>query len=142
MPARKRHRRQPEHPDPVVRFGRALKEAKAQERAEQIRIQAEREEQKRLAKLAAEHAAKLSKARKRLDQAIADVKTARATGRRKAEADEAYRVAKAAVVELETGERPDWAPNRDRATPARSDDVSSEQPQAEDDHSANDADLH
>jgi len=126
----------------VVRFGRALKEAKAQERAEQIRIQAEREEQKRLAKLAAEHAARLAKARKRLDQAIADVKTARSTGRRKAEADEAYRVAKAAVVELETGERPDWAPSRDRPTSAQADDVSSEHAQAEDEHSSNDAAPH
>ncbi len=136
MPARKRHRRPPEHPDPVVRFGRALKEAKEKERTEQIRIQAEREEQKRLAKLAAEHAAKLAKARRRLDQAIADVKAARSTGRRKAEADEAYRVAKAAVVELETGERPDWAPNQEHPDEGRSEDGSSVDARSADDAGA------
>lgn len=118
MPARKRHRRTPEHPDPVVRFGRALKEAKAKERAEQIRIQEEREEQKRLSKLAAEHAAKLKRAKARLDQAIADVKRARSAGSGKAEADETYRVAKAVVVELETGQRPDWAPHDEHEQPS------------------------
>lgn len=111
MPARKRHRRQPEHPDPVVRFGRALKQAKEKERAEQIRIQAEREEQKRRAELAAEHAARVAKARRRLDQAIAAVKQARARSADERQvADVEYRAAKALVVELETGERPDWAP--------------------------------
>ncbi len=117
MPARKRHRRTPEHPDPVVRFGRALKEAKTKERADQIRIQGEREAQKRRAKLAAEHAAKLAKARHRLDATITDVKAARARGSRKAEADAAYRFAKAIVVELETGQRPEWAPDPVDADP-------------------------
>lgn len=110
MPARKRHRKQPEHPDPVVRFGRALKEAKAKERAEQKRIQAEREEAKRQAKVAAEHAARLVKASRRLDRAIADVKRARASGRGAGDAETSYRSAKAMMVELETGERPKWAP--------------------------------
>lgn len=113
MPARKRHRRQPEHPDPVVRFGRALEEEKAKARAEQIRIQAEREEEKRQAKLAAEHAARLKAAQRRLEQAIAAVKQARSSGSGAAGADEAYRAAKAEVLELETGERPDWAPRRE-----------------------------
>jgi hypothetical protein len=113
MPARKRHRRQPEHPDPVVRFNRALEQQKARDRAEQLRIQAEREEEKRQAELAAEHAAKLRRAQRDLEQAIAAVKQARSTGRGAAEADEAYRAAKAQVVELETGERPDWAPAAD-----------------------------
>jgi len=113
MPARKRHRRQPEHPDPVVRFNRALEQEKERERAEQIRIQAEREEEKRQAALAAEHAAKLQRAQRDLERAIVAVKQARSTGRGAVEADEAYRAAKAQVVELETGERPDWAPAAD-----------------------------
>lgn len=116
MPARKRHRRQPEHPDPVVRFGRALEQEKAKARADQIRIQAEREEEKRQARLAAEHAAKLERAERRLATAIAAVKQARSSGRGGPEADEAYRAAKAEVVQLETGERPDWAPAPDTAT--------------------------
>lgn len=112
MPARKRHKRQPEHPDPVVRFGRALQDARERERAEQIRIQAEREEAKRLAQIAAEHAARLAKARRRLDAAIDGVKAARsANAESRRRADEEYRAAKALVLELETGERPGWAPD-------------------------------
>ncbi len=113
MPARKRNRRPPEHPDPIVRFGRALQEAKAKERAEQQRRQAEREEEKRQAKLAEEHAARLADAHRRLEHAIAAVKQARTSGRGAADADASYRAAKAAVVELETGERPTWAPADD-----------------------------
>lgn len=110
MPARKRHRRRPEHPDPVVRFGRALDQAKTVEEAEQKRIQAEREAAKRAAELAAEHAAKLDRARRKLERAIAAVKSTRSSGAGNTEADAAYRAAKAEVVELETGERPSWAP--------------------------------
>ncbi len=110
MPARKRNRRKPEHPDPLVRFGRALDQAKAAERAEQQRIQAEREAAKLAAQLAAEHAANLARAERQLERAIAAVKQSRSSGSGAAEADVAYRVAKAEVVELETGERPSWAP--------------------------------
>lgn len=117
MPARKRHKRQPEHPDPVVRFSRALGDAKAKERSEQIRIQAEREEQKRQAKLAAEHAARVEQANHALERAISQVKAARASGNGSAESDLAYRQAKALVVELDTGERPAWAPQSDEAEP-------------------------
>jgi len=113
VPSRKRHKRPPEHPDPVVRFNRALKDAAAAERAEQRRLQAEREEQRRQAQLAAEHAATLAAAQQRLDRAIAAVKQARTSGRGGNEAEVAYRAAKAEVVELETGERPSWAPSAD-----------------------------
>lgn len=110
MPARKRHRHVPEHPDPVVRFGRALDRAKADERAEQQRIQTDRDAAARAAELAAEHAAKLDLARRRLDRAIAAVKTSRSSGVGATQADATYRAAKAEVIELETGERPSWAP--------------------------------
>jgi len=110
VPARKRHRRVPEHPDPLVRFGRALDQAKSAERAEQSRIRAERDAAKRAAELAAEHAAKLDRAKRTLERAIAAVKTSRSSGVGATQADAAYRAAKAAVVELETGERPSWAP--------------------------------
>jgi membrane protein involved in colicin uptake len=110
MPARKRHRRRPEHPDPVVRFGRALDQARSAEEAERKRIQAEREAAEHAAKLAAEHAARLAAAKRRLEHAITAVKSSRSSGVGTAEADAAYRAAKARVVELETGERPSWAP--------------------------------
>lgn len=113
MPARKRNRRRPEHPDPLVRFGQALGRAKEAERAEQQRIQAEREAEKLAARLAAEHAAALAAAEQRLERAIAAVKSSRSSGSGTAEADVAYRVAKADVVELQTGERPSWAPDAD-----------------------------
>jgi hypothetical protein len=90
-----------------------LKDAAASERAEQRRLQAEREEQRRQAQLAAEHAAALAAAQQRLDRAIATVKQARTSGRGGTEAESAYRSAKADVVELETGERPSWAPSAD-----------------------------
>lgn len=110
MPSRKRHRRAPEDPDPVVRFGRAIKEADERERAERKRIRAERAEAKRQERLAAEYAAAVEQADRRLQQAIAAVK--RAHGERNGidEAEHEYRSAKADVIELETGERPDWAP--------------------------------
>ncbi len=111
MPARKRNRRVPEHPDPLVRFGRALDQAKAAERAEQLRMEAEREAARRAAEAAAEHAAQLERARRTLERAIAAVKSSRSSGGGAAEADAAYRAAKAVVVELETGERPSWAPS-------------------------------
>lgn len=105
MPARKRRKHVAEHPDPVVRFGQALEREDRRRKAEQERISAEREEVARLAKVAAEHAARLEAARARLDRAIAEVKRHR--GRPDVEA--AYRAAKAEVVELETGDRPSWA---------------------------------
>lgn len=111
MPARKRNRRQPEHPDPVVRFNRALKEQAARDRTEQMRIQADREEEKRQARLAAEHAARLAAAHQRLDRAIDGVKAARNSGRGRDEAESEYRAAKADVIELESGDRPSWAPD-------------------------------
>jgi hypothetical protein len=118
MPARKRNRRPPEHPDPVVRFGRALEVAKANEIAAQHRAEAERAEQERLAKIAADHAAELERANRRLERAIADVKRARSSGQGTTSADAEYRAAKAQVVELETGNRPTWAPVLDAPTEA------------------------
>lgn len=111
MPARKRHRRQPEHPDPLVRFGRALKEAEEREAAERKRASAERAEAKRRAEIAAERAAAVKRANRRLERAIAGLKQARAEHRGVPEAELAYRAAKAEVMELETGERPKWAPD-------------------------------
>ncbi|MEO6653411.1 MAG: hypothetical protein ABIP17_12225 [Ilumatobacteraceae bacterium] len=106
MPARKRHKQVIEHPDPVVRFGQALEREQRRLSAEQERIRAEREEAARLAAIAADHAERLARARARLDRAIGDVKRHRG----RADVESEYRVAKAAVVELETGDRPAWAP--------------------------------
>jgi len=61
-----------------------------------------------LAKIAADHAEAVRIAGRELEQAIAAAKAARASGRGVAEADLAWRKAKARVIELETGEAPDW----------------------------------
>jgi len=109
MPSRRgRNKQQPEDPDPIVRFATALKRSDEREKAERRRIKAEREEAARLARLAAEHAEAVRLATLELDAAIAAAKSARSTGRGVAEADLAWRRAKARMIELETGERPDW----------------------------------
>ena len=52
----------------------------------------------------------LNEARRALDAAIADVRRAKESGRGRAEADAAWKVAKARVIQLETGDAPTWAP--------------------------------
>jgi hypothetical protein len=109
VPPRKRHRQPPAPTDPVVRFGRGLIEEAEKEQAERMRIQAERAEAKRQKRLAEERAQAIATARSRLDRAIAMAKEARATGRGVAAADAEWKAAKAALIELETGQAPDWA---------------------------------
>ena len=52
----------------------------------------------------------LNEARRALDAAIAEVRRAKESGRGRAEADAAWKVAKARVIQLETGDAPTWAP--------------------------------
>lgn len=108
MPARKRHRHQPAPTDPIVRFGRGLIEQAEKEKAAQERLHADRAEAKRQEQLAAERAAAIAAATARVEQAIASAKRARASGRGIAEADAEWKAAKAALIELETGEAPGW----------------------------------
>ncbi len=105
MPARKRRKKAEEHRDPVARFAAALKRSDALEQAERERRKAERI----AAELAAQRAEELRLARLDLDAAIAVAKAARRSRRDIAEADAAWRVAKARVIELETGEPPTWS---------------------------------
>jgi esterase/lipase len=108
VPARKRHRREPEHPDPLVRFSRAVKETDAK-RKEQVRKEQEaKREAARQRKLAAERKRAIEQAERRVDKAIAAAKAARASGHGIAEADEEWKAARAALIELETGQAPDW----------------------------------
>jgi hypothetical protein len=110
MPPRKRHRKAPPNPDPIARFGEALKRADERERAERKRVQAERAERARLARLAAEHAEAVRVAKIELERSIGAAKAARQSGSGVAEADGAWRKAKARMIELETGEAPAWGP--------------------------------
>lgn len=108
MPARRRHRKLPENPDPIVRFAQAVKRSDEQAQAERKRKKAKRLEAARLAQIAAERAEQVRLAGIELERAIAVAKSARASGKGVAEADLAWRKAKARVIELETGEAPDW----------------------------------
>jgi hypothetical protein len=73
------------------------------------------------AKAAQAKSNELNEARRALDLAIAEVRRAKESGRGRAEADAAWKVAKARVIELETGDAPSWAP-----APAASESVDSE----------------
>lgn len=93
-----------------------LREASEREQAERDRQARRRQEAKDAARAEAERAAALVAAQRELDRAIEAVKTARASRRGVAEADAAWRDAKARLIELETGERPAWQPD-DSAPP-------------------------
>jgi hypothetical protein len=109
VPARKRHRRQPESPDPIVRFARAVEETD-EKRKERIRKeQAEKREAARQRKIAADHAKAVQRAQRDVDRAISRAKSARESGTGVAEADEQWKQAKARLIELETGEPPEWS---------------------------------
>lgn len=102
----------------LERFAAAVREDEARRKAEQQR----RADQ-------AEHARQLDEARAELDRAIAAVRRAKDTGKGRAEADEAWKAAKARVIELESGAPPSWA----KAAPAATVD-------AEGDHATDPAD--
>jgi hypothetical protein len=105
-----------------MRFSEAVKKSDAQAKAERKRIAAERKEAKRLAKIAADHAEAVRVAGLTLDKAIAAAKAAHHSGKGVEQADLAWRDAKARVIELDTGERPDWAPaDPDAADPDAAD---------------------
>lgn len=62
-------------------------------------------------------AEKIAAAKVDLERAIAGAKAARSSGAGIPEADAAWRVAKARLIELETGETPEWAPASSDADP-------------------------
>ena len=111
VPSRKRPKSPSvaEPPDPIQRFAAALKESEARDRAAHERERAERERAEAAALAAREHAAALDAARADLEGAIERARAARRNGAGVPAADEAWRVAKARVIELETGAPPEWA---------------------------------
>jgi hypothetical protein len=87
-----------------------LRESAERDRAEADRVRREREEASRAEREAAARQAALVAASRGLERAIEGVRVARRTGSGVAAADAAWRVAKARLIELETGEPPTWAP--------------------------------
>jgi hypothetical protein len=98
--------------DPISRFGAALRASAEQQRAAAARARLDHEEAEHAKRVAAELAAALDAARRELDRSIRAVRHARTARVGAAEADAAWRVAKARVIELETGAPPPWAPGK------------------------------
>jgi len=97
-------------PTDVERFAAALKESEKAHRAAKALQQQERTDAARRAEQAAAKATALVVARRELERAVEAVRHAKQVGRGRAEADEAWKGAKALVIELETGTPPPWAP--------------------------------
>ena len=96
--------------DAAERFAAALKES---EQREQLARKREREAKAEADLRRAEAAARaneLAAARRDLERAIEAVRAARRAGKGAVAADEVWKAAKARVIELETGDRPGWAP--------------------------------
>jgi hypothetical protein len=126
MPSRRRHRQQPTTTvpvDPVTQFGQMLQESAAREAEAARRAEQQRADAKAAQRAAQEHAEALRSARRELDRAIDAVRRARSERRGEAEADAAWREAKARVIELETGARPEWATGAERAEASGDDDA-------------------
>lgn len=96
--------------DPAEMFAAALKESEARDKAQREK---ERQRQQEAAERKAAERAQadaLASARRDLDRAIQAVRDAKRNGRSTVEADAAWKLAKARVIELETGAAPTWAP--------------------------------
>jgi multidrug resistance efflux pump len=95
--------------DAIKRFSSSLLASADRERAERERTQRERDEAERAARAAAEQAEALAAAQRDLERAIERARDARRSRSGVAEADAAWRQAKARLIELETGAPPEWA---------------------------------
>lgn len=124
MPPRKRHKTPERDRDPVVRFAESVRRSDERAAAERQRLKEEKAAAELAAQRAAEHALVLAKARRALDRAIVNAKAARASGKGTAEADAAWRVAKARLIELETGAPPPWTPTPPPAPDREGEDAS------------------
>ena len=104
----------------VERFAAALKESASADRAAREREREERAEVARKADEAAAHEKALLAAGRELKRAVEAVRQAKQMGKGRAAADDAWKVAKAHLIELETGVAPSWAP---KAAPEPEDDA-------------------
>ncbi len=121
MPSRRRSRTNPppvgattgapsvERVDPAEQFAAALRESERRDKAARERTRLEQEAKARHDAEVAAHAEALATARRDLERAIEAVRAAKRDGTSAVAADEAWKVAKARVIELETGAPPPWA---------------------------------
>ena len=98
--------------DPAAMFAAALSESDARDKAaREKKAKDDAARAQREAEIAA-HADQLAAAHRDLERAIDAVRSAKRSGRSTVEADAVWKVAKARVIELETGTPPAWAPPR------------------------------
>lgn len=95
--------------DPVSQFGRLLRESAEREEAAAAESERRRADARAKRRAADERAGAIDAARRDLDRAIAGVRRAKADRRGEQDADATWRAAKARLIELETGEAPEWA---------------------------------
>jgi hypothetical protein len=96
--------------DPAELFAAALKETEARDRETRERERQQREAAAARKAEADAQANAVRDAKRALERAIEAVRAAKSSGRGAAEADAAWKAAKARVIELETGTPPSWAP--------------------------------
>ncbi len=111
MPSRRRPKLPPAPPPTdAERFAKAVRssEAAARKAVQDEKDRKAAEERRKVE--AAEARVRLEQAKVAHQQAVEMVKTAKRSGKGAPEADQAWRVAKANLLELETGQRPAWAP--------------------------------
>jgi hypothetical protein len=94
----------------LERFAAALKDSAQADAAARQRVQQQRADAARMADEAAAHDRALVAARRDLQRAVEAVRHSKEIGRGRAEADAAWKIAKARLIELETGAAPAWAP--------------------------------
>jgi hypothetical protein len=97
-------------PDPIEQFAALIRQSSERDRVEQERRQAARDQARAEATAATARAAALEGARRDVERAIGDAREARRRGVSVVAADDAWRRAKARLIELETGAAPSWAP--------------------------------
>ncbi len=114
------------------RFAQSLRESEEADRRAKKAAADAKAEAERAKAAALEEANRLQRAQAAHQRAVEMVKEAKRTGKGRAEADAAWREAKADLLELETGKRPAWAARAAEAVgteDASADlDVSDEQP--------------
>ncbi len=95
--------------DPAEQFAAAMRESEERDKAARERNRLQQEAKARHDAEVAAHAQALVAARRDLERAIDAVRAAKRDGTSAVAADETWKVAKARVIELETGTPPAWA---------------------------------
>lgn len=124
MPSRRRPKNPAAAPlSDVQRFAQAVRDHEEADRRARLAERDRRAEQERKELEQREHEARLVAARAAHQLAVERVKEARRTGKATVAADEAWKKAKADLIELETGRPPAWAAASDgEAGPTEADD--------------------